>query len=277
MERPPSVPRSHPIYKPLAKSESRLVHILPGSQDDPIKCTLSHFDIRAPPPYEALSYAWGDPKITFPISLSDHEFQVTTNLLLALQHLRYANKVRVFWIDAIAINQQDLDERAGQVMLMADIYGKAASVRIWLGPADMYSNLAIDHYNSNSYPDYRRRIHRLLPALRRLEETPDLVSLWRVAKDTRKARTIWLAYKAKHQTNNTTEQSRLRKDAEILLRTYGTIFLGQRAWFSRSVKRVDLRHRLLISVLIGAGVCKKLQQLRMRLCSAATGYYHGTV
>lgn len=37
------------------------------------------------------------------------------------------------WIDAICINQMDLNERAQQVQLMAEIYRKASLVVVWLG------------------------------------------------------------------------------------------------------------------------------------------------
>lgn len=45
------------------------------------------------------------------------------------------------WIDTICINQYDLDERAQQVSFMRDIYGRAKSVVIWLGP-DTYGYAA---------------------------------------------------------------------------------------------------------------------------------------
>jgi len=41
--------------------------------------------------------------------------------------------MRRVWIDAICINQDNLDERSQQVSLMTDIYSKARRVIIWLG------------------------------------------------------------------------------------------------------------------------------------------------
>lgn len=40
---------------------------------------------------------------------------------------------RIFWIDAICINQDDLEERAAQVKIMSEIYDKAHEVLVWLG------------------------------------------------------------------------------------------------------------------------------------------------
>jgi len=88
------------------------------------------------PPYEALSYVWGpfnspdDPDL---IQLNDCGFEVTTNLWRALYALRHETKDRVLWIDAICINQGDLEERSSQVQLMRDVYRKARSVVVWLG------------------------------------------------------------------------------------------------------------------------------------------------
>ena len=36
------------------------------------------------------------------------------------------------WIDQVCINQEDPDERTMQVLLMREIYKKAAIVRVWL-------------------------------------------------------------------------------------------------------------------------------------------------
>ncbi|KAG5769211.1 hypothetical protein H9Q72_003483 [Fusarium xylarioides] len=41
----------------------------------------------------------------------------------------------LLWVDAICINQDDLDERAQQVALMQQIYSRASSVLVWLGRA----------------------------------------------------------------------------------------------------------------------------------------------
>jgi hypothetical protein len=40
---------------------------------------------------------------------------------------------RLVWIDAICINQEDLEERSSQVQLMRDLYQRSARVLVWLG------------------------------------------------------------------------------------------------------------------------------------------------
>jgi hypothetical protein len=46
------------------------------------------------------------------------------------------------WNDAVCIYQDDITERGWQVLLMSQIYSKAATVLIWLGKADEYTELA---------------------------------------------------------------------------------------------------------------------------------------
>lgn len=58
---------------------------------------------------------------------------MTPNLGAALRRLRYKEKWRLVWIDAICVNQEDLDERSQQVMLMRNIYSPARRVIVWLG------------------------------------------------------------------------------------------------------------------------------------------------
>ncbi|KAA8564775.1 hypothetical protein EYC84_010547 [Monilinia fructicola] len=94
--------------------------------------------------YVALSYVWGSSTDKKTILVNGMEMQVTQNLHIALLQLRKSNWVRRrvnIWIDAICINQDDLDEREMQVKLMRDIYAIAWQVVIALGAAT--SNTAI--------------------------------------------------------------------------------------------------------------------------------------
>ena len=58
------------IYKPLKPAtqddgEFRLLTLLPGQPGSDLVCHIPHDLINSPPPYEALSYTWGDPKSCF--------------------------------------------------------------------------------------------------------------------------------------------------------------------------------------------------------------------
>jgi hypothetical protein len=68
---------------------------------------------------------------------------VRENLWLALQHLRSSQR-RVFWIDAICVNQEDKSERSHQVGLMETIYTRATKVHVWLGPECENTSEAFD-------------------------------------------------------------------------------------------------------------------------------------
>lgn len=48
------------------------------------------------------------------------------------------------WIDAICINQENKEEREGQVRIMKSIYERASMVRVWLGPEAHSSGAGVE-------------------------------------------------------------------------------------------------------------------------------------
>ncbi|KAK2676518.1 Heterokaryon incompatibility [Fusarium oxysporum f. sp. vasinfectum] len=94
----------------------------------------------AKPVFEALSYVWGrqcDPVVaTIEGEAGEYlgNIKLGKNLGKALRHLRYQDKERMLWVDAICINQNDDVERATQVLRMSSIYQDCSRVIIWLGP-----------------------------------------------------------------------------------------------------------------------------------------------
>ena len=62
---------------------------------------------------------------------------------MPLQYLRYEEKFRILWIDAICVDQQNIEERGHQVSRMADIYRVANPVIVWLGPESASSARAM--------------------------------------------------------------------------------------------------------------------------------------
>lgn len=93
------------------------------------------------PRYEALSYTWGDADVSEFGQVEDGQSSGETsatlglrpNLASALRYLRYSDETRVLWIDAICINQEDIEERNEQVKRMTNIYTLAQRVIAWLG------------------------------------------------------------------------------------------------------------------------------------------------
>jgi hypothetical protein len=103
---------------PLQDREIRLLFLLHndcGAED--IKYTLLRTTIDRAPPYEALSYAWGEDlcQIT---PQNGTVTMLTTNLYQALRYLQRPYAARVLWIDALCINQEDGAERSKQAQLM---------------------------------------------------------------------------------------------------------------------------------------------------------------
>ena len=86
--------------------------------------------------YEALSYVWGSPHDRTNIIIDGKILSITVNLSHALRGLAPESETRSLWIDAICVNQEDLDERSQQVQLMRKIYERSSSVPIWLGNVD---------------------------------------------------------------------------------------------------------------------------------------------
>ena len=141
---------------PLPKSDDiRILTICQGRAGDPIECyltrrSLTPSDPPHPPdiPYEALSYYWGfgDPTLEIRIHVEHAfpaKFRIRENLHSALTHLRYTDRHRTLWIDAICINQNDNEEKNSQVSHMSRIYAGADNVCVWLGDEKEDSNIAM--------------------------------------------------------------------------------------------------------------------------------------
>ncbi|CAG8972515.1 hypothetical protein HYALB_00001207, partial [Hymenoscyphus albidus] len=131
------------LHKPLdsKRDEIRLVTILPGECDDEISCTISHVSLLDSPQYMALSYCWGDARKTEDIYLNNQVFPATANLKAALLRLRNS-EFATWWIDAICIDQKNLEEKREQLPLIGSIYRKAIATVAWLGEESRVSHLA---------------------------------------------------------------------------------------------------------------------------------------
>jgi hypothetical protein len=126
-------------------SSIRLLNLLPGSYGATLKCQIIEVQDPSSTSYDALSYTWGDPvsSETIEVCISvdsgddNRSMIITRNLYDALQRLR-TEEPRRLWVDAICINQDDLQEKSHQVARMGQIYGNADNVIVWLGEDDAY-------------------------------------------------------------------------------------------------------------------------------------------
>lgn len=162
-------PRSFRLLKllrfGLATPENNAIEI--GTQSSFLGFTLENFTLDDSPEYHALSYTWGEAlhstiehrkdeepssssqrSVKVPLTnldtsedgvpgsmlLNGKSYMITQNLEDALEQLATSGLVGEWvWIDAICIDQDNLEEKGVQVALMGDIYSKASDVIVWLG------------------------------------------------------------------------------------------------------------------------------------------------
>lgn len=132
---------SYDPYPIDPKTEIRILELLPPALSDPdtIHCTLFTAKLKGNPRYDALSYAWGQTLFTERLCLPTGYLAITPSLAAALRSLRYLDRPRRIWVDAICINQQDDHEKGHQVDLMSLVYRKAQCTLAWLGEGTLES------------------------------------------------------------------------------------------------------------------------------------------
>lgn len=161
-------------YEPLPSATSiRLLSLSPVSQDD--YGQLEVYPLDKAPPFSALSYTWGCPfadpnyELTnvadtavvnnqyvsdrnIPLRCNGATLFVTRNSKDAIDHIKrnfdkhgplFGNTSHL-WVDAICINQKNLNERAEQVNLMARIFSTANGAHIWLGKSLARTKRAVE-------------------------------------------------------------------------------------------------------------------------------------
>ncbi|TRX92927.1 hypothetical protein FHL15_006065 [Xylaria flabelliformis] len=95
-------------------------------------CHLEVRDLYADDIDEALSYVWGECRASKSIWIDGRTFIVTKSLYELLLFLHYPDRSRTVWVDAVCINQPDLDKKALRVCHMDETYLKASKTIIWL-------------------------------------------------------------------------------------------------------------------------------------------------
>jgi hypothetical protein len=122
----------------------RLLRLSPGESSSPLACVLFDVTLDTYSDYECVSYAWEDPDLSDFIAAGDGYIDITKSSRRALQQLRLPDLPRDLWIDAVCINQRDIEERNRQVQLMQQIYKNARRVVIYLGEATPESDRAMN-------------------------------------------------------------------------------------------------------------------------------------
>jgi hypothetical protein len=140
---------SYIYHKSLRRDELRLLCVdsVPINREtSPVHVNLEIYSDDHCPEYEALSYAWGgedgNKPQTRPLYVGPYWDVVlqTKNCWDALRYLRPSRGVRMVWIDAVCINQENMVEREEQVAKMGEIYSRCLRAVVWLGDDIAKSN-----------------------------------------------------------------------------------------------------------------------------------------
>jgi hypothetical protein len=124
--------------------EIRLLKLQTKNDEGIIKCDMQTYSQEGRPPYAALSYTWGSDITYTDIEINGAKVPIRENLWDFLSQQLLQGNYGPFWIDALCIQQADVDERSHQVRMMRSIYLKAAKVMIWLGKEGDDSDIAMD-------------------------------------------------------------------------------------------------------------------------------------
>lgn len=122
-------------YTPLEKTEIRLLMLYPGS-DTTLRGTIFRAPFQLAGPYYALSYAWGNDSICSSLWTPEGTIGITDSLQRALMCVRNPTEPLILWVDALCINQADLEEKVEQIRLLPRIFQQAICVIAHLGGKD---------------------------------------------------------------------------------------------------------------------------------------------
>ncbi|KAG9200485.1 hypothetical protein G6514_006996 [Epicoccum nigrum] len=130
------------------KQEIRLYELFPSDFSTEIRGRFINVPLDTSPPFIALSYTWGPEEVdkrSIIVADEARRIPVRRNLWDFLRRQSaLIRKPTYFWIDAVCINQEVVEERNHQVSMMKRIYSTAACVYIWLGAEAEDSDCAMD-------------------------------------------------------------------------------------------------------------------------------------
>ena len=121
-------------YEPLEAGSLRLILLLEADDlEDDLECAILHKPLLSKPEYTALSYVWGTERDNCAIYVGDKYLSIGTNLDTALRYLRRKDRSLCLWVDALCINQSNVEERNHHVHQMRRIYEASTDTVVYLG------------------------------------------------------------------------------------------------------------------------------------------------
>ncbi|CBX96676.1 hypothetical protein LEMA_P109410.1 [Plenodomus lingam JN3] len=148
------LPAYHYAPLPTDIPTIRILEVQPSSgQPGEFVCRLRHVSLLEGPEYTALSYSWGAVNGTVPVVFLDGQGQRAELLITETLHSFFRQIITdsaesitrlALWVDAVCINQSDLEEKNSQVAMMHKIYHQAQKVAVWLGDGSKETETAMD-------------------------------------------------------------------------------------------------------------------------------------
>ncbi|KAI3318503.1 HET-domain-containing protein [Xylariaceae sp. AK1471] len=146
-------------HEALRSNDIRLIDLGQLNADGRPQLTLKSFARADAPEYVSISYCWGQEDDCDFIYLNGATFATRPNLnqlLLSLRdHCPEYPEWRLFWIDAICIDQNNANEKTEQVRRMDETYKDAVATVVWLGTRETPSDKPVagrDHTSKLASP-----------------------------------------------------------------------------------------------------------------------------
>jgi hypothetical protein len=145
-----------------AASQIRLLRLRNTGPDGSLSFDMRHYQLSALSPsentpmppcpsYIALSYTWGSLEKTHEVLIDGKLFAIAANCYYTLSQVvgleRYPAREQHYWIDQIAINQQNRDGKGEQAGNMGEIFRWGSMVFACTGPHAHNSKVVFDIIN----------------------------------------------------------------------------------------------------------------------------------
>lgn len=229
-------------HEPIRKAdEIRLLNLRGGKPEEIIKADLETVNIREGRghDYDAISYTWADENddatkcCSLEIGSHGLLLPIPRNCDTVLRRVqKYTNRV---WIDAVCINQNDIQERAKQVDLMSMIYIGASRTFAYVGEAKDDSDLVLGNLAAGTWTPPH--------LLESFFERPYFSRVWVVQEIALSQHIIMLCGEIPQKWTNFMDSENLRQIyTQSFYETFPTVFKLDRQYRLRSATLLDILH-----------------------------------
>lgn len=229
-------------HEPIRKAdEIRLLNLRGGKSGEIIKADLETVNVRGgrSHEYDAISYTWADENddatkcCSLEIGSHGLLLPITRNCDTVLRRVqKYTNRV---WIDAVCINQNDIQERAKQVDLMSMIYIGASRTFAFVGEAKDDSDLVLRNLAAGTWTPPH--------LLESFFERPYFSRVWVVQEIALSQHIILLCGEIAQKWTNFMDSENLRQIyTQSFYETFPTVFKLDRQHRLRSATLLDILH-----------------------------------